>query len=260
MYKQVFLFLILSFIANFLYCQIIQGRHHFFNKSHKARVVVNKKYNLIGDSASITYEFMAGNSNAWNGDAFNQYPSVQFLGAYDNNENFETGVFLCLPSSVFNGLNTGGADLFFSYKLHQHFYVIFDVYTFLGYHPDLINEMGYNSQIFNLYTLRLQYDIGDRISLYTGYSILNDLNNLQQSLFTEIDYDLFKNVPIVIGYASDSDIKNLNLNNIYMGLGLKSILINKSNFKLKLFTSINPLYFEQLNSNWPLSVMFSTEF
>lgn len=260
MSKRILFFLLLSFFSQHLFGQIIQGRHHFFNKTHKARVVVNKKYNLISDSGYFSYEFMTGNINAWTGDVYNQYPSLQFLCAYDNNKNVETGIFLCLPYTAFNGINPAGADVFFSYKLRKDLYVIFDVYTFMGYHPDLVNELGYNSGVYNLYTLRVQKDIGDRLSLYTGYSVLNDPGNLQQSLFAEVDYDLTRHVPVVLGYASDTDIGDLNVNNVYAGFGIKSDLINKSGFKLKLLTTINPLYFEHLNTNWPLTLLFSTDF
>jgi hypothetical protein len=260
MLRRLLLITLLLFFSTLTYSQIVQGRQHFFNKSHKTRVVVNKKYNLISDSAYLTYEFIAGNTNAWNGDIYNQYPSIQFLSSYDNNKNFEVGIFICLPYTAFNSLNPAGADLFFSHLLVKNLYAIIDIYTFLGYHSDLITEMGYNSNIYNLYTLRLQYDISQKVSLYTGYSILNDPTTTQQSLFTECDYDLTKNIPIVLGYAGESYVSNLSLSNIYAGVGLKSILINNRICKLKLLTALNPLYIENIKTNWPISVSFSMDF
>jgi len=260
MCKRIFLLLFLSFVSELVFCQVVQSKHHFFNSSHKSRVVVNKKYNLIDDSDYVTFEFMAGNTNAWNGDVYNQYPSVQFLGAIDNNVNFEIGTFLCLPTTVFNGQNPAGADIYFSYKLYKTVYVIFDMYNFIGYHPDLINEMGYDSKLYSMYTVRLQYDINDQFSLHSGYSILNDRIDLQQSLFTEIDYNITKNFPLILGYASDSDIKNLSWSNVYAGLGYKCTLITKNNFKLNLLAVFNPIYSGQIKTNWPLTVLLSTEF
>ena len=259
MYKRLFFILFLSLISGSVFCQLVQSRHHFFNSSQRARVV-DKKYNLIDDSAYVTFEFLAGNTNAWNGDVYNQYPSVQFIGAIDNNVNFEIGTFICLPTTVFNGLNPAGADIYGSYKLYKNLYIIADIYNFIGYHYDLVNEMGYDSKVYNMYTLRLQYDINDQISIHTGYSILNDRQNLQQSLFAEFDYNLTKNIPIVFGYASDANINKLSWSFIYTGLGYKCAIINTKSFKLNLLAVLNPLYAGQIKTNWPLTILLSTDF
>ena len=134
------------------------------------------------------------------------------------------------------------------------------MYSFIGYHADLMNEMGYDSKIYSMYTLRLQYDINDQFSLHSGYSILNDKVELQQSFFTEIDYNITQNIPLVFGYASDANIKNLSWSFIYTGIGYKGVLINRNNFKLNLLAVFNPLYAGQIKTNWPLTVLLSTDF
>ncbi|MEI6508745.1 MAG: hypothetical protein WCO54_09690 [Bacteroidota bacterium] len=260
MIKKLLILFVLFSISHESYCQLSASKHHFFNKSHKNRVVVNKKYNLISDSSFLSYELMTGNFNAWNGDVYNQYPSVQFLSSYDNNINFETGIYVCVPYTVVNGLNPAGVDAFISYKIHTNLYAIFDIYHFIGYHSDLITEMGYNSSVYNMSTLRLQYDYSQKTCFFVGYSVLNDLDNLQQSLFVEADFAITKNIPILVGYASDTNIGDLNFNNVYTGIGYRCTLLDKKGFDLKFLSSINPLYFEQASNNWPVSLLISTEF
>jgi len=242
-----------------VFCQYSASRHHFFSNSQKTHVVVNKRFALISDSAYTSYEVMTGNINAWNGDIFNQYPSFQFLCSYDNNIDFEIGVFGCIPYSVTNGQNTAGADIFFSYILHDHLFAIFDIYTFMGKSADLLNEMGYQASVYNMYTLRFQYDATGKVSLFTGYSILNDVTKLQHSVFMEADYNVTKNIPLVLGYATELNPVNFSFNNMYGGVGFKSILLDKKAFDIKLVISLNPFTIEKNTAIWPLSILFSVE-
>jgi hypothetical protein len=178
--KQTFFVILFCTLYQLCFSQINTSTHHrYFNQARKTRFVVNKKYNHISDSAYVSYEFLIGNVNNWTGDVYNQYPSAQFICSYDNNTNFEIGVFGCYTSTSLSNINPNGIDLFVSYKLKQKWYVIVDVYTFIANKKVLLNELGYNAKTYNLYSARLQYNANSKNSFFTGYSILNDTQKLQ---------------------------------------------------------------------------------
>ncbi len=203
---------------------------------------------------------MLGNTNAWNGDVYNQYPSIQFICSYDNNRHFEIGVFSALTYASLAGQNPNGFDLFSSWKIAKKIYVIVDVYTFAANKTILQNDLGYTAKIYNQYTAKLQWNAGTKQTWFLGYSRLNDVTTLQQTFFLEFDYNITKNFPLVLGYTSNSNVLAASVTNFYLGIGFTHVLKDTDKYAIKLSTTFNPLYLDQIHQYWPLTVLAAIEF
>lgn len=240
--------------------QYSTSKHHYFNKTHKSRVSVHKKFNNIQDSAFVSFEFLVGNTNSWNGDVYNFYPALQLLGSYDNNKNFEVGGFACFTTSSLQNLDVNGVDIFASYRFNDKLSVTADVYTYMGNKTFLADDLGYESSIYQLYSSRFQYAISDKKSAILGYSILNDCQSLQQSVFAEYDYNPNDYFTFIIGYASETDILQFNSANINLGLGYRNTFFSKSKMPVKLNVGLFPIAAFQNTGKSPLTILFSVDF
>jgi hypothetical protein len=258
--KQCFLFLLFTLLSLKMTAQYSTSKHHYFNKTHKSRVSVQKKFNNIQDSAFVSFEFLVGNTNSWNGDVYNFYPALQLLGTYDNNKNFEVGGFACFTTSSLENLDVNGADIFASYRFNNKLSVTVDAYTFLGNKTFLADDLGYESSLYQLYSGRLQYAISDKKSAILGYSLLNDKDSLQQSVFAEYDYNANDYFTFIIGYASETDILQFNSANINLGLGYRNTFFSKSKIPIKTNMALFPIVVFQNSGKSPLTLLFSVDF
>jgi hypothetical protein len=66
--------------------------------------------------------------------------------------------------------------------------------------------------------------------------------------------------PLVLGYASETKILNINITNIYAGIGFMRNLENTDKYTIKFTSSINPLYIKKLNTNFLLTLLFAIDF
>jgi hypothetical protein len=258
--KQCFLFILFTLVSLKMTAQYSTSKHHYFNKTHKSRVSVHKKFNNIQDSAFVSFEFLVGNTNSWNGDVYNFYPALQLLGSYDNNKNFEVGGFACFTTSSLQNLDVNGVDIFASYRFNDKLSVTADVYTYMGNKTFLADDLGYESSIYQLYSSRFQYAISDKKSAILGYSILNDCQSLQQSVFAEYDYNPNDYFTFIIGYASETDILQFNSANINLGLGYRNTFFSKSKMPVKLNVGLFPIAAFQNTGKSPLTILFSVDF
>jgi hypothetical protein len=258
--KRCVFLILFTFLSLKTMAQFSTSKHHYFNKTRKSRVSVHKKFNNIQDSAFLSYEFLIGNTNSWNGDVYNFYPALQLLGTYDNNKNFEVGGFACFTTSSLQNLDVNGVDIFTSYRFNEKFSVTADVYTYLGNKTLLADDLGYESSLYQLYSCRFQYTFSDKKSAILGYSILNDSQSLQQSVFAEYDYNANDYFTFVVGYASDTDILQFNSANINLGLGYRNTFFSKSKIPIKTNVALFPLAAFQNTGKSPLTILFSYDF
>jgi hypothetical protein len=236
------------------------ARHHYFNKIHKSRIIVRKKYNNIDDSAFVSYEFLVGNTNSWNGDIYNFYPAAQFMCSYDNNKNFEVGGFACLASSSIASLDANGLDGFLSYRFSNKFSVTVDAYTYFSNKTFLANDLGYDANLYQLYSCRFQYIFNAKKSAILGYSVLNDKQELQQSVFAEYDYNLKSYLTFVFGYATETNILKFNAANLNFGMGINNTWFKKLKYPLKSSVTIFPLMPIQNVGVSPIILLLSVDF
>ena len=227
---------------------------------HKSRIVVNKKYGNIDDSAFVSYEFLVGNTNSWNGDVYNFYPALQITGSYDNNKNFEIGGFASFATSSPQALDANGVDAFASYRFNKKFSVTVDAYTYFGDKTFLANDLGYDANLYQLYTCRFQYAYSSKKNLSFGYSILNDKQTLQQSFLTEYDYALNDYFTFIFGYATETNVLQFNEANINFAVGYNNTLFKKSKLPLKLATAFFPLVPFQHTGKSSITILFSIDF
>ncbi len=257
--KSVF-FISLILISAQSFAQHSFTKHHYFNKRHRSRLVMDKKYNQIDDSDFMSYEVLAGNTNSWNGDVYNLNPSIQFVCSYDNNKNFEIGSFGNLVTSSIWASDANGIDLFASYRFTPKFSITADVYHYAGSKYFLQNDLGYSASFYQMYSCRFEYDLTDKQSYFLGYSILNDKEELQQSVMAEFDYDFNKHFTAVIGYTSESKIFQWQTSDLNLGVSYNMFLLKKSKVPLKCSTTLFPLtpFFNKGIS--PVTILISADF
>lgn len=230
-------------------------RHH--STIHKPKVVSDKQYEQKIDSTDFEAEFFVGNMNAWNGENYGHYPSLQFFLAYNNNKNYNIGLFGCIN---YNGFNTSvnlcnGVDAFFSRKLSKKTTFIFDVYAFLDNRDSLSETFSYTAKTYRLSTARIQYDFNKKASAILGYSVMNDHDSLEQSMSLEFNYDITKYLNAVFVYSTGSNLLKLKEGSFNAGIGFTGT------FKKRLTLGIifSPLYYYNLPPNYtPLMFVLST--
>lgn len=233
----------------FIFCLILcsnaiaQKGHFTGRRMHK--VFTDKQYELKIDSANYAAEFFYANMNNWTGDNYGYQPSFQFMLSYDNNKNFEFGTFGCINYHGFNGGFSNGIDFFISTKLSKKFTLITDVYTFLNRKDSLLSFFGYQAKTYNNYTMRLKYDFMPKIDLIVGYSVLNNLDSLQQGVAIECDYHLTDMLTFIILYTTGTHLLKTDEGSFASAIGLTGNIK-----KFKLGFTFNPLFQEAASSNF----------
>ncbi len=208
------------------------------NNNHKIhKIVTDKQYELKADSANYAAEFFYGNTNTWTGDNYGFQPSFQFLLTYDNNKNLEFGAFGCMNYHGFNGGFSNGIDFFIVTKLSKKLSLITDVYTFLNRKDSLVSFFGYQSNIYNNYSVKLKYDFNPRIDLILGYSALNNKHSLEQGVSIEFDYNIADALTFIIQYNTGTDFFNVNEANFASAIGFATFVK-----KFRLGLTFNPLF------------------
>lgn len=258
MKRLLFISLLLTALQGF--AQHSFSKHHYFNRQRKIRLVVDKKYNQIDDSDFISYEILTGNTNSWNGDIYNLSPSLQMVCSYDNNKFFEIGVFGNIVSSSIRSNDANGTAVFASFRISKKLSATFDDYIYLGSTYFLENDLGYTSKLYQMYTCRIEYDLTNKQSYFLGYSILNDKQEIQQSLAAEFDYNFNSHITAAVGYTSETTLLQWNTADINLGVGYNTYFLKKSKLPLKIVTTLFPLSLFHNNGISPITVLLSVDF
>lgn len=256
--KILILFLVVLFTSR-AFSQTGHHGHHATKKTtHRTKVVTHKQYGQVDDSAKFSTEFIVANYNTWTGESYGYAPSIQTLITHDNNRNFEYGIFGCFNAIGTNKGLSNGLDLFMVLKLTPRISFLADAYTFFNNKDTLINDYGYTSKIYNLYSSNLKFDFGtqNEISFILGYSAFNNTDSLQQSASIEVDFNFTKSLTLVFAYSTGSRIFDARESAIASGFGIQGEIKNKFKYAF----SYNPSFYPNVPSFYtPYMVMVSVD-
>ena len=150
--------------------------------------------------------------------------------------------------------------VFLSYRFSDKFSVTVDAYTYFGNTTFLANDLGYDAHLYQLYSCRLQYIFNAKKSAILGYSILNDKQELQQSVFAEYDYNLKSYLTFILGYATETDIFKFNAANLNFGIGINNTWFKKLKYPIKSSITLFPLSPFQNTGFVPVTLLVSIDF
>lgn len=232
-------------------------RHHTFH------VVTDKQYDQKIDSSYLAYEVFVGNSNSWTGDNYYKQPSVQFLVTYDNNSDYEFGVFGCINNHSMTTGNPAGVDLFFLHKILTKFTFIADAYTYISNRDSLESSFGYSAKVYTLYTARMEYDVNDKLGFILGYSIFSDKSVSQHFMTLECDYNITDYITLAVSYSTNNDILNLKDGSFGAGVGFLGRIANIGQSPLRFGMTLNPIFNRDYTgtdrSQIPFSIILSLD-